>query len=86
MKCQGALIKEQGVTFGILVVKPQVLHCSSDATAMRRLGTRIFGMVPIVLMAQNTIGIPTYYGRKDIVHFLSKLPLRAIPWKEYTIS
>lgn len=29
-----------------------------------------FGNIPIILMAQNSRGIPTYHGRQDIVHFL----------------
>ena len=86
MKFQGALIKEQGVTFGIVIVKPHVLNIPSEADSMRALGTRAFGPVPIVLMAQNSRGIPTYSGRRDIVKFLSNVPMYAIPWHEYTLN
>lgn len=86
MKFQGALIKEQGVTFGIIIVKPHVLQNSNEAEAMRIFGNRAFGDIPIVLMAQNTGGIPTYYGRKDIVKFLANVPFYAIPWREYSVS
>lgn len=86
MKFQGALVKEQGVTFGIVIVKPYVLHDESAANDMRQFGTRAFGPVPVILMAQNTQGIPTYSGRRDIVNFLSKVPLQAIPWREYSLS
>ena len=86
MKFQGALVKEQGVTFGIVIVKPHVLNTPSEADSMRALGTRAFGPVPIVLMAQNSKGVPTYLGRRDIVNFLSKVPMQAIPWREYTLS
>ena len=86
MRFQGALLKEQGVTFGIIVVKPHVLHNNAEAESMRRFGTQAFGVVPIILMAQNSRGIPTYSGRRDIVNFLASVPLRAIPWREYTVS
>lgn len=86
MKFQGALIKEQGVTFGIIIVKPHVLQNSNEAESMRIFGIRAFGNIPIVLMAQNSRGIPTYYGRKDIVKFLANVPPSAIPWREYTVS
>lgn len=86
MKFQGALIKEQGVTFGIVIVKPQVLDQPATASAMREFGVRAFGPVPIVLMAQNHRGIPTYQGRKDIVNFLAKVPMHVIPWREYTMN
>lgn len=86
MKFQGALIKEQGVTFGIVIVKPHVLSSPSEAETMRAFGIRAFGFVPIILMAQNSRGIPTYSGRRDIVKFLSKVPTQAIPWREYTLN
>ena len=86
MKFQGALIKEQGVTFGIVVVKPNVLNRPSEAEGMQNFGIRVFGAIPIVLMAQNPRGNPTYYGRRDIVKFLSKVPMQAIPWREYTLN
>ena len=86
MKFQGALIKEQNVTFGIVIVKPCVLDNPSEAASMRAFVVRAFGPVPIILMAQNARGIPTYSGRRDIVNFLAKVPLQAIPWREYTLT
>lgn len=86
MRFQGALIKEQGVPFGIVIVKPHVLHNPSEAESMRRFGTQAFGLVSIVLMAQDSRGTPTYSGRKDIVNFLSKVPIQAIPWREYKLN
>lgn len=85
MTFQGAKIREQGVTFGILVVKPEVLRNNAKAQEMRQLGTRCFGFIPIILMAQDARGIPTYSGRRDIVTFLSRVPFQAIPWKEYSV-
>lgn len=86
MKFQGALVKEQGVTFGIIIVKPHVLNSPSEATSMRGFGVRAFGPVPIILMAQDSRGVPTYLGRRDIVKFLAKVPVQAIPWREYTLN
>ena len=74
------------MTFGIVIVKPRVLDNPSEAATMRAFGVRAFGPVPIVLMAQNARGIPTYSGRRDIVNFLAKVPLQAIPWREYTLT
>lgn len=86
MKFQGALVKEQSVTFGIIIVKPHVLNSPSEAASMRGFGVRAFGPVPIILMAQDSRGIPTYLGRRDIVKFLAKEPVQAIPWREYTLN
>lgn len=87
MQVQGAVVKEQGITFAVVIVKPHVLNDHPEAN--RLIGSfqqSVFGDIPVVLMAQNSRGIPTYYGRRDIANFLSRVPLQAIPWKEYTIG
>lgn len=85
MRIQGAVIREQGQTFAVVVVKPHVVRNPAMAEETIRSFSPTFG-VPVVLMAQNGQGRPTYYGRQDIARFMSRVPLRAIPWKEYTIS
>lgn len=85
MKFQGALITEQGVTFAIVIVKPNVLNGpQSEKDATRRSFQPYFPGVPLILMAQDSNGTPTYYGRDDIVKFLANIDMRRIPWKEYT--
>jgi hypothetical protein len=81
MKFQGAVIKEQGQTFGIAVVKRSVLE-STDRDKAQFYFASVFG-VPTVLMAQDLRGRPRFYGRPDIVRFLSRIPIQAIPWREY---
>lgn len=85
MQFDGALIKEQGVTFAIVVVKPQVLT-SPTIENTRNSFKSVFGNIPIILMAQDYRGIPKYHGRKDIVRFLANVHPSRIPWKKYTIS
>lgn len=86
MKFQGAVIKEQNVTFAIVVVKKFILDNPTQATNAIHGFEKIFPGLPIVLMAQNHKGIPSYYGRKDLTNFLSKLPLSSIPWKNYYLN
>lgn len=85
MSFDGALIKEQGVTFAIVVVKPYVLT-NPDKESIRQSFTCYFGNIPIVLMSQNSKGIPTYDGRKDIVRYVAKIHPSRIPWKHYTVA
>lgn len=82
MEFEGAVVKEQGVTFAIVIVKPFVLNSSSREN-IRASFIPFFGNIPIVLMAQNSRGIPTYHGRRDIVHFLANINPARIPWKHY---
>ena len=87
MKFQGALIKEQNVTFGVVIVKPHVLSNQAEANGLIvSFETQVFVGYPVVLMAQDAKATPTYYGRKDIVGFLARVPLASIPWREYTLS
>ncbi|MFN3256206.1 MAG: hypothetical protein ACE37B_10950 [Ilumatobacter sp.] len=82
---QGAVIQEQGVTFGVLVVKPSVLN-SSTRDQMVNDASRAFGNIPAVLMAQDHRGTPSYYGRQDISKFMANVPLAAVPWRRYRLE
>ena len=86
MRFQGALIKEQGVTFAIVIVKYHVVRNRIEATKAIQAFQPAFPGVPIVLMGQDSRGLPYYFGRKDIVKFLSKIPISAIRWKWYTVN
>lgn len=85
MQITGAVIKEQGVTFAVVVVRPHIINNPVEANAVSAGWAPVFGM-PIVLMAQDYSGRPTYYGRRDIADFMSNVPLRNIPWKTYNIN
>ncbi|MCP1225710.1 hypothetical protein [Sebaldella sp. S0638] len=84
-KFQGALVTEQGITFGIVIVKMSLLRSSSSSIEdFRNSCVSLFPGVPIILMAQDSRGIPTYHGRKDIVNFLASIDYTRIPWREYS--
>lgn len=86
MQFEGAKVTEQGITFGILIVRPYVLQNAMEQATVRRFGASVFGSIPIVLMSQDSQGIPTYHGRPDIVRFLSSIHPGRIPWRKYTLS
>lgn len=86
MKFQGAVIKEQGVTFAVVIVKKTVVDNRMEANSTIRSFQSIFPGIPTVLMAQDYQGRAEYYGRQDISRFLANIPLHAIPWKEYTVN
>jgi hypothetical protein len=69
---QGSKIKERGVTFAIVKVQEKALLDEAEPDRMiTAFQNAVFGRIPVVLMAQDSQGIPTYYGRADIVRFLS---------------
>ncbi|MCG9699491.1 hypothetical protein L1D19_05015 [Vibrio natriegens] len=86
MKFQGAVIKEQGVTFAIVVVKKYVIDSVSESEKTISAFSHHFPGMPVTLMAQDSRGRATYRGRNDIVKFLASLHPSQIPWREYTVS
>ena len=85
MTIQGAVIIEQGVTFALIHVAPEVTRYTIKSTQTRRALMRFFPGMPIILMSLTPSGAPQYYGRKDIVNFLKTVRLNQSPWKEYHI-
>jgi hypothetical protein len=83
MRFQGAVIKEQGVTFAVVIVKRHVIDSTTEAQRAILAFAPLFPGLPIVLMAQDHQGLPTYYGRQDLSRFMANVPLDAVPWKEY---
>lgn len=86
MKFQGCVIKEQGVTFAIVIVKEHIIDNRKEAEKIIVGFQPVFSRMPVILMAQDSRGAPSYFGRKDIVKLMSKIPLHAVPWKEYNLS
>ena len=86
MTVEGAVIREQGQTFAIVIVQSHVIHNPSEAREAQMAVADLFPGMPIVLMAQDGRGIPTYYGRRDIVDFLSHISMNRIPWKRYSFG
>ncbi|MFQ5509509.1 MAG: hypothetical protein ACE5FN_09270 [Leptospirillia bacterium] len=90
MKFTGSLLKEDikgtETTFAVVVVNQKVIGNRDEASKTAFNFQTIFPGVPIVLMAQDHNGTPVYVGRPDLVWFLADVPLRRIPWKEYTFK
>jgi hypothetical protein len=84
MQFDAALVREQGVEFAVVAVRPHAV--STDAARRKAIAGfgAVFPGVPIVLMAQNARGRATYWGRSDIVRFLARLDTRRLPWKRFT--
>jgi len=85
MKMQGAVIKEQGVTFAIALVKASSVQTTSDAQTTRRAFQPYFPGIELVLASQER-GTFKYSGRPDIVKFLASISPSRIPWREYSVS
>lgn len=86
MTFEGAVIREQGVTFAVVVVKQHVIDDSLRASEAIAAFRPHFPGLPVVLMGQDAWGNATYFGRTDIARFLADVPVEAIPWRRYTVG
>jgi hypothetical protein len=88
MEIDGAIVREQGVTFAIIIVKQHVTASPTEANEMRASiqTVRDFVGIPIILASQNSQGTFEYQGRRDIVDFLASIDASRIPWKRYSIT
>lgn len=86
MQFDGAVIREQGQTFALVVVKRHILDSPSQSAEAIDEFSGAFPGMPVVLMGQDARGRPTYYGRRDIVNFLSNVSPSRIPWRRYSVN
>lgn len=86
MKFQGAIIKEQGVTFAVVVVKKSTLsNVVKVNEIIKSFKINVFPGIPMILMAQDSKSSPTYYGRRNISKFMAHFPIHSVPWKKSSI-
>jgi hypothetical protein len=81
---RAALVKQRGIAVGVMSVEPRTVRSTSEAVKGQIAFAPVFPGLPIVLMAQDMAGDLTYYGCKDLVAILRKVPLDAIRWREYS--
>ncbi|NWA24065.1 hypothetical protein HX866_04100 [Pseudomonas gingeri] len=81
---EGALIKEQGITFAIVLVKHHVTGSSHESGKVRESFQPHFPGTPVVLASQDSRGTFRYQGRTDLVDFLASVDASRIPWKKFS--
>ena len=86
MKVHGAAISLAGINFAVVVVGMDLVKNSGEADLAIERFESTFGGVPIILMAQNDVGSPSYYGDQELVKLLRDVPIDQMPWREYSVS
>ena len=86
MTIDAALVREQGQTFAVVAVRRGIINNTAEAQRAQATYAPAFQFVPIILMEQDGRGVPTYYGRSDVVRFLANIDFRRLPWKQWTLD
>jgi hypothetical protein len=82
MQFDAALVNEQGVKFAVVMVKSHVFSSTTSKNEAIDSFYPHFG-VPIII-ARERGGSLEYFGRKNIVKFLSSVHSSQLPWKRYS--
>lgn len=78
---QIALVREQGVNFGVVVVKDHVINDGLERDKVCKLWTARLGC-PVALMGAHH---HRTYGRTDIVRWLSSIHPGRLPWRSVSM-
>lgn len=78
-----ALVREQGVTFAVVMVKNHVLTSPTTSDQMIRAASVALGCQLVVLMGESNQRLRG--NRQDVVNFVSRLHPSRLPWKKWNI-
>lgn len=79
---EGAVITEQGKSFGVVSVQRNVFQNSFNATMIIKAVLPAFNGIPVVLMTLDAQGQPAYFGRSDLVLLLENINIKDASWTQ----
>lgn len=84
MQITVAPINEQGVNFSVVLMKPSFQLTSEN---MENLNSELPVDFPRPIVVARKLGTELeFYGRKDIVNFISDLDPSQIPWQTFEVQ
>lgn len=79
---QVAVVREQGVTFGVVCVKDYVLNDPAERQKLVNWWSLHLGCSTVLMGASNG----ETFGRKDIVEFLQTVHPSQLPWRYMNVA
>lgn len=79
---QVALVREQGVEFGVVVVQDHVIDNPTERENLLSVWTSELGR-PVALMGGHR---HRTYGRRDIVNWLMSIDPSRLPWRRMMVN
>jgi hypothetical protein len=82
-----AIVKKNGVEIGVFATTMDIINDKMQAhNLIKYCEEKILVGYQVVLMAQDTRGIPHYYGKQDLVSLLEATNFSKIHFRRYTKS
>ena len=83
MKLKIALVETEGTPFALAVVREDVLDSETEREAAREFYEgKIFRDLPVVLVGENYLTAPRFYGEKELSKFMQGVKMEMIEWTE----
>lgn len=86
MQLEAALIDNSKVTFALIPVDYSIVINPTAAKDVQTSFTKYFPGLPIVLMSEDDFEMPTYFGRKDILKYLTDLSPSSITFEVFNFD
>lgn len=81
MQIELALVELEGTPFGLVLVAEAVLDSPSKSDQAQALYEgRIFRNLPVVLVGENFLETPRFYGRADLTEIMEGVQMDRIEW------
>jgi hypothetical protein len=82
-KMTAAVVREQGVTFAVVLVKNHVVLSQQQSSETIQSVSMALGCPLVVLMGESNNRLRG--NRNDVVKFVSRLHPSQLPWKTWTV-
>lgn len=79
-----ALVREQGVTFAVALVKDYVLNDPTQSSQMIQAVGGSLGCPLVVLMGERNRRLRG--NRNDVVQFVSRIDPARLPWRKWSVN
>ncbi|WP_238883309.1 hypothetical protein [Clostridium sp. YIM B02551] len=86
MQLEAAIINNSELTFALIPVDYSIVMDSTTAKNIQASYAKYFPGLPIILMSANDLTIPTYFGRKDILRYLTDLNPSSISFEIFNFD
>ena len=86
VKVSAAVFTEQNIPVAVIIVKYQACLNAHDQQKTLAGVSGFFQDAHTIIMWERPDRRNQFYGRTDIVNFLSNIHPSRLPWKEYTFS
>jgi len=86
MDFSAAIVKANNTPCVVVIVKKDIVQNKFLAEEATQVFSKLFPLMPVILMAQDPRGDGIFWGPPDLVKTLSSTKPEHFPWKQYSVK